>query len=212
MRYLIGHRGASGYEPENTIRSFRRALYDGANSLEMDLRLSGDGEIVVIHDRTVDRTTDGTGEVSSINLARLRELDAGRGERIPLLSEVIDLALRKDATMFLEIKVPGMGGTLVPALRESDAIGNSVVFGREQGREIHELEPKIGCTGPGIFRIGIHDLSPGAISEMHGRGLVLIHGDIDERKEMRRLIGLGLDGIITNYPNRLADVVRQYGK
>jgi len=207
VRYLIGHRCASGYEPENTMRSFRRALEDGANSLEMDLRSSSDGEIVVIHDRTVDRTTDGSGEVSSMDLSTLRKLDAGGGERTPILREVLDLARDNDATLFLEVKVPGVGELLISILKEQDSVDNSVIFDPALlVGEIHEIDSKTKCTEPGSFRVGIHDLSTEGIAEMHRRGLVLIHGDIDDEEEMHRLISLGLDGIITNYPNRLAGV------
>ena len=206
MRYLIGHRGASGYEPENTMRSFRRALEDGANSLELDLRRSRDGEIVVIHDRTVDRTTDGTGEVSRMDLSTLRGLDAGGGEKIPRLGDVLSLASQEDAVLFLELKVSGIGEKLLSELKEHNASERVVVFGRDAVGEVYGLDPGIRCTDPGLFRIGIRDLSPEGIAEMHSRGLVLIHGDIDDEEEMLRLIELGLDGIITNYPNRLARV------
>jgi glycerophosphoryl diester phosphodiesterase len=173
----------------------------------MDLRISSDGEIVVIHDRTVDRTTDGRGEVSNMDLPTLRKLDAGGGESIPVLNEVIHLAREYDATLFLEVKVPSIGELLIPTLREEDFLNNSVIFGPpDLVNEIHDIDPEVNCTEPGRFRVGIHDLSPGGIAGMHRRGLVLIHGDIDEEEEMRRLISLGLDGIITNYPNHLAGV------
>src|SRR5215475_8610435 len=80
---IIAHRGSMAIEPENTLRSFRRARSDGADEIELDLRLSADGEVVVIHDATVDRTTDGTGRVDAMSLDELRGLDAGLGERIP---------------------------------------------------------------------------------------------------------------------------------
>jgi glycerophosphoryl diester phosphodiesterase len=142
-----------------------------------------------------------------MDLSTLRKLDAGEAEPIPTLSEVLHLAREYEATLFLEVKVPGISELLIPALEDQNSVGNSVIFGpADLIREIHEIEPEVNCTEPGKFRVGIHDLSPDGISEMHGRGLVLIHGDIDEEGEMRRLIGLGLDGIITNYPNRLASV------
>jgi glycerophosphoryl diester phosphodiesterase len=208
LRYLIGHRGASGYEPENTMRSFRRAILDGANSLEMDLRMSCDGEIVLIHDRTVDRTTDGTGDVSELDLSTIRKLDAGCGERVPILDEVLRLADEHNATLFLELKAPGLAEMLLSALQDHDRIESAVVFGPPYlVEEVHGLDPRVGCTGPGKFRIGIRDLSVEGIAEMHSRGLVLIHGDIDEKEEIRRLMELKLDGIITNFPDRLAEVV-----
>jgi glycerophosphoryl diester phosphodiesterase len=92
---VFAHRGASVHAPENTLASFQRALDDGAPAIEFDVKLSADGQVVVIHDQTVDRTTDGHGKVRRLTLAQLRALDAGswfdisfRGERIPTLEEV----------------------------------------------------------------------------------------------------------------------------
>src|SRR3954471_3509525 len=83
---ITGHRGALGSEPENTLRSFRRAVADGCDEIELDLRVSADGELVIMHDATVDRTTSGSGEVAGLTLDKLRSLDAGFGEQIPTWS------------------------------------------------------------------------------------------------------------------------------
>ncbi len=95
---VLAHRGASDVAPENTLAAFRAALAVGADGFELDVTRCATGEIVVIHDDTVDRTTDGSGRVNTMSFSALRELDAGswfapqfRGERIPLLSEVLDL-------------------------------------------------------------------------------------------------------------------------
>ncbi len=107
---LVGHRGASAMAPENTMVSFERALADGADALEMDVWISADGHAVVIHDETVDRTTDGTGKVKDMSLADLRKLDAGSwfdpqfaGEKIPTLDEVLGWAAGK-LRLILELK------------------------------------------------------------------------------------------------------------
>jgi len=110
MALNLGHRGASAAAPENTLAAFRRALELGADGFELDVTLSKDGETVVIHDDTVDRTTDGRGDVSEMTLAEIKRLDAGAwfapkfaGERIPILQEVFDLAGGK-AFINIEIK------------------------------------------------------------------------------------------------------------
>ncbi|MGW6709627.1 glycerophosphodiester phosphodiesterase, partial [Streptomyces sp. NPDC054956] len=91
MTFLtIGHRGVMGVEPENTLRSFVRAERSGMDVLALDLRLSKDGALVVLHDAEVDRTTDGSGAVADLTLAELRGLDAGEGQQVPLLEEVLD--------------------------------------------------------------------------------------------------------------------------
>jgi glycerophosphoryl diester phosphodiesterase len=112
---IFAHRGASAYAPENTLAAFQLALAQGAPAIEFDVKLSSDGEAVVIHDRSVDRTTDGTGKVAKLPLAALRELDAGswfsaqsappgsfRGERIPTLDEVFETVGKK---LFMNVEL-----------------------------------------------------------------------------------------------------------
>ncbi len=102
--FIVGHRGAKGLEPENTLKSVRRALELGVDAVEVDVRVSGDGYPVVIHDETVDRTTDGSGLVAEMSLEELRRLDAGGGEKIPLFEEVLREVHGK-AVLFVEFKV-----------------------------------------------------------------------------------------------------------
>ncbi len=88
---IVAHRGASAYEPENTLRAFRRAIELGADMSELDLQLSKDGALVVMHNYTVDETTNGHGAIQDLTLRELKQLDVGDGESIPVLQEVIDL-------------------------------------------------------------------------------------------------------------------------
>ena len=128
---LVGHRGALEVAPENTLASFQRALDDGVDVIEMDIRLSGDGHVVVMHDGTVDRTTNGTGLVSEMSVAQLKRLDAGAwfdaryvGERIPTLAEVLAWA-RGKVGLLLELKYYPYGGfdpVLVPRTLELIAL------------------------------------------------------------------------------------------
>jgi glycerophosphoryl diester phosphodiesterase len=137
---LVGHRGALEIAPENTMASFQRALEDGADVIELDICLSADGHIVVMHDATVDRTTNGTGLVSVLTLAELKRLDAGAwfdpqfaGERVPTLAEVLAWA-RGRIGLMLELKYYPYGSfetNLVPAtldlVRQYD-VADQVVF------------------------------------------------------------------------------------
>ena len=91
----VGHRGAMGYEPENTLRSFKKALELGVDMIEFDVYVCKSGELVVIHDDTLERTTNGKGLVIEKTLAELKELDAGKEEKIPTLEEIMDLADKK---------------------------------------------------------------------------------------------------------------------
>src|SRR5688500_14404877 len=87
----IGHRGAAGTESENTLRSFRRAIELGVDMIEFDVQATRDDHLVVLHDKRVDRTTSGRGLISELTIDEVRALDAGHGERVPLLSEVLEL-------------------------------------------------------------------------------------------------------------------------
>ena len=110
MSTIFAHRGASGHAPENTLEAFQLAVQMGADGIELDVHLSSDGELVVIHDETVDRTTNGSGSVSSKTLAQLKELDASKGmagftgAKIPTLAEVYDLIRPTKLVINVEIK------------------------------------------------------------------------------------------------------------
>jgi glycerophosphoryl diester phosphodiesterase len=107
MKYSIvrqAHRGASGLYPENTILSFSKAIEEGVEFIEMDLHLTRDRQVIIIHDETYDRTTNGTGWVWDMDMAEVRNLDAGQGEHVPSLFEVIDLARPTSVRLCLELK------------------------------------------------------------------------------------------------------------
>ena len=146
--WVIAHRGASAFAPENTLAAFRRAVEMRAEFIETDLQLSRDGNLVAIHDETLDRTTNGSGPVSAMPLTKLRQLDAGgwfnqkhagtaassnfAGERIPTIDEVLAFGRENDIGLFLEIKSAGNTGieaVLAGALRAADEINRTVVLG-----------------------------------------------------------------------------------
>jgi glycerophosphoryl diester phosphodiesterase len=117
---LVAHRGSSGSAPENTLASFRQAVADGADMIELDVRLSRDGHLVVLHDRTVNRTTNGRGKVWDLTLDELKALDAGSwfgkrfaGEHIPTLNDVVEL-LPSDLPINIEVKTDGQPRTVPP--------------------------------------------------------------------------------------------------
>ncbi|MDD5711087.1 MAG: glycerophosphodiester phosphodiesterase family protein [Candidatus Colwellbacteria bacterium] len=102
----IAHRGASGYEPENTLRSFSKALELGVDMIEFDVRICKGGDLVVFHDESLDRITNGQGHISNLALEDLKKYDVGKGERIPTLSEVLDLIDRR-VPVNIELKSKG---------------------------------------------------------------------------------------------------------
>ncbi|TFG88924.1 MAG: hypothetical protein E4H17_01560 [Gemmatimonadales bacterium] len=140
---VIGHRGAAGLAPENTIEGFRAGLEAGAEALEFDVRLSRDGKAVVIHDPTLDRTTDRVGTVSELTLDEIRQADAGyrfqsvggeypwrgRQVRVPTLEEVV--ASLHDVPLLIELKTPLAGPEVARVLREGGATDRAVVAGED---------------------------------------------------------------------------------
>jgi len=130
-----------GLEPENTLRSFRRAVALGADAVELDLRVSRDGHLVILHDADVDRTTDGDGPVSEMSLAELRQLDAGLGERIPTFTEVLD---EIELPIQAEIKSPKAGRLALDLIRERELLGRITVtsFSPEIIADVLSYEPK----------------------------------------------------------------------
>ena len=220
---LVAHRGAVGPgQPENTLAAFRQAIASGAEAIEIDLRGTKDGEIVVIHDRTVDRTTNGSGAVADQTLAELRRLDAGRGERIPTYQEVLRLVSGTGIVLLLDIK---RGGVLdrqkvMRATEEHNAVANVIVGPRnlEDLKAFRALNPDLRMLG---FIDEIEDILPfvqagadiirlwpewihadsGLVSRVRrlGKPVWTTAGDAP-REELQKLITLGVSGILVDQP------------
>ncbi|HNR58697.1 MAG TPA: glycerophosphodiester phosphodiesterase family protein, partial [Methanothrix sp.] len=137
MSKVIGHRGARSIAPENTLASIRAAGGCGADLVEVDVRLTKDGILVVIHDDSVDRTTNGSGKVEEMTLEEIRGLDAGRGERVPTLAEAARLAEELDLAIVVEMKEVGLEDLVVRELAGRRAIVTS--FFHQSVREVKEL-------------------------------------------------------------------------
>ncbi len=230
-RPLIGHRGASGSFPENTMLAFKQALREGADSVEFDVRLTADGVPVVIHDATLDRTTDGQGQVAELPLAAIREFDAGRGERISTLAQVLEELA--PTPVIVEIKeVEAAAG--VTAVIHAAGAGDRVVVGAFGGRSLVAVR-KGGLKSTATrWESGLHWLASRvgrahhagsydgfAVSEYRGRLKVVdrrflrsarsigkpVHvWTVDDVSDARRLRAMGVAGILTNFPARMREV------
>ncbi len=152
---IVGHRGWSEVYPENTAIAAKMAAKAGADGSEFDVYASSDGVVVTMHDKKVDRTTNGTGDITAKTLAELRELDAGAwkdprfaGERIPTLEEMLRALKGTGCMPVIEIKMPGISEKVVRAVRELDMVGEVAViaFDGNVVREIRALEPRIPCA------------------------------------------------------------------
>ena len=249
---VIGHRGAAGLCPENTLASIHRAAEVGADAVELDIRASAEGEPVMIHDATLERTTDGSGPVSERSLTELGQLDAGwhwhaddgesgrwrgQGLRIPTLETILR---ESPLPMVLEIKQENpalaerVGNMIIDCDRQHDAL--VVSFSHIVMRDYRQRFPQL-VTGSSVrelvwfqifARLGLARLfpPPGQVlqSRWHWRGLDQVNSTmlrrahalglpmhvwtINETAQMRELWRRGVDGIITDYPQRLAQILQ----
>lgn len=159
---VIAHRGFSGRFPENTLRSFREALKLPVDAIELDVRRTKDGVLVVIHDETIDRTTNGKGRVCDLTWDEIRRLDAGSwkgsdfaGERIPKLDEALRL-INGQVVVFLEIKEPDTAPQVVDVLRQLDAFSWVKIgsFHPQAISSVRGLAPEIPCSLIGSAKVG----------------------------------------------------------
>jgi len=142
---VIAHRGASAVEPENTLRSFARAIKLGAGMIELDLHATRDGRVVVIHDDDLSCTTTGRGHVSELSFDEVRRADAGKGERVPSLEETLELA-RGRVQLYLEIKAAAAAAETLRLVREFGMQRDVLLASfdlklmRQLGREVFDIE------------------------------------------------------------------------
>lgn len=221
MTIIIAHRGASAYEPENTLRSIKRALDLDSKMIEVDVRSSKDEHIAVIHDESVDRTTNSKGCVKDLALEDLKKLDAGKGEKIPTLQEVIN-AVKHKAILVIEIKVLDIEDSVVRII-EKEGVEREVIitsFYHPILRRTKELNPIIK-TGvifkchpikPADLALSAHAnslfpehryISKQMIKEVHDYNLEIYPWTIDDPDRASQLIGMEVDGIVTNKPDIL---------
>jgi glycerophosphoryl diester phosphodiesterase len=221
---VLAHR-VSKPGPEGTIAGAERAIALGVPILEMDVRLTHDGRAVILHDAAVDRTTDGKGPVAGMTLAEIKRLDAGGGERIPTVAEFL-AAIRGRAWVTLELKVVAAAERVVEAIRAADAFPWTVVRSPDLERlgALKEAEPRLltGAMAPWptsiarLSKLGIAAYTPASnekltredVAAFRSAGIAVWATLANEAGEMRRLAALGVDGIITDDPARLLEILR----
>jgi len=223
---IIAHRGASGRWPENTLLAFRKALDAGAKWLELDVHLSVDSQLVVIHDETLQRTTNGCGRVDKLSLAELRRLDAGMGESIPLLTEVLALAAGR-AAVNVELKGANTGvalGQLLVERKETDCLVAEIlasslyekelrsvsmllselrlaVVAEQFDRQLWQLAEELDLWSLNLSKQSIDKALIAKAQEQQRR---LLAFTVNEPEEVRRLKSWGLDGVFTDFPERFS--------
>ncbi len=234
---LVGHRGIAPGYPENTLAAYRNNIELGVDMIEIDLRGTQDGEVVVLHDETVDRTTDGEGDVAALTLAEVKELDAGSyvsqefaGERIPTYEEVLELVQGTDVKLLLDIKESEvLDKERIVRLTEAFGAELDVIVGLrslEDLAEFRALNPNLRTLGfiPSIVDMdefaeaGVDILrlwpawilaDPTIVEEAHrlGKPVWSTSGEAG-REELADLIKLGVNGFLTDVPAELAALLQ----
>jgi len=237
----IAHRGASAAAPPNTLAAFKKARELGADGVEFDVRRSADGIPVVIHDPTVDATTDGSGCVTDMTLTQLKGLDAGftfdpafAGERIPTLEEVLE-TVGDELFLNIELKTAsvrddGLAHAVVAQIERHHHDDNVLIssFNPFSLRSVKRIAPHIpvgilytsdiplplrrawlACLPPHEAHHPEHTMvNARFVARARRRGHQVNTWTVDDPAEMRRLIGLGVDGIITNVPDTLRRILK----
>lgn len=218
----IGHRGAAGHEPENTLRSIRKALELGAQAVEIDVYFI-DGQLVVFHDATLERTTNGRGRLSRMSFAKLRLLDAGKGEQIPTLEEVIETIGRR-AVLHIELKGKGTAGPVSKVIAQYRSRGwphDAVLVSSFHHKELATLAGKdiplgilynrtprgFAAFAKKIGATSIHLRSAyataGLLERAHAHDLKVFVFTVNDTAEIHRLKTLGVDGVFSDFPERV---------
>lgn len=224
--FVVGHRGAAGLEPENTLRSIGRAIDIGVDAVEVDARRSKDGELVIMHDPVVDRTTNGHGRVNSLTLKELKALDAGKGERIPTLDELI-AAVKGRVGLFVEIKEPETVPDVVGRIKEAGMAADTtfVSFFHASLLSAKQLSPSSRCgvifscdpADPAKLALDVRAdlvlpnhlyMSERTVREAHGRSLLVQTWTVNNSEDLARVVKFGVDGVASDFPNVMVESIR----
>lgn len=223
--FVVGHRGAAGLEPENTLRSVQRAIDIGVDAVEVDVRRSRDGELVIMHDPSVDRTTNGKGRVSALTVRELKGLDAGRGERIPTFGELV-AAVKGRVRLFVEIKEPETVSDIVAQLKSAGVAQETtfVSFFHPSLLDAKRLSPSSRCgaifscdpADPARLALDVEaDLilpnhlytSERTVKEAHGRSLLVQTWTVNSKEDLGRVVRMGVDGVASDFPNLMVESI-----
>lgn len=220
-RYRIGHRGAAGHAPENTLAAIKAGITAGVDLVELDVQVTRDSILVIMHDKRVDRTTNGSGYVSEMNLCEMRKLDAGDGEKVPTLVEVLDLA-RGNVGLMLEIISPGIAEQVLSAvqtsgfkepviyasflhsellqIRQSDpaALTLALLEGEPIDSTAFARDARVTHVG-----LGIDSLTSRFVESLHKESYLVFVYTVNDKRDVAVVKGMGVDGVISDFPEIL---------
>ena len=216
----VGHRGARAYEPENTLRSFKKALELGVDAVELDVRKTKESEIVVIHDADVKRTTNGTGLVSELTLKEIKSFAAEKDERIPTLEEAFDF-LDKKVKVFVELKETGIEEQVLAVVKKKKLTKNVIIvsFLEDALKKVRELDSEIE-TGliyakhknpvkaalelKAQWLLALYRFMHTAnVEKAHENGLKVLVWTVNTHEETLEMTKKGVDAIASDKPDML---------
>jgi glycerophosphoryl diester phosphodiesterase len=218
----IGHRGAGGHAPENTLAAIWKARSLDIDMVEVDLRETGDGHLVLLHDETVDRTTDKTGHLACLSLEQAQRLNAGNWQRIPTLEEALDTA-RHALGLILELKVEGIGIEARAVVGRSGFV-ETVLYASflfDELMRIRSADPQakiMPLLGERLPRDPVQDvltlnashvgvfyrtLTPALVKTYHNLGLRVFAYTVNDVRDIQYIRNLQVDGIISDFPDRI---------
>lgn len=217
----IGHRGAAGHAPENTLRAVEVAIALKADLAEVDLQRTRDGHIILLHDRTVNRTTNGRGPLAGLSLQEVRRLDAGKGQRVPTLDELLRAASGRIGLM-LEMKMEGLAEDVVKSVKQARFPGHLIYasFLHKEMLRVRDFDPHaltltlfegVPVNPVAIVRdarathagIALDSLTPTFVKALRVAGTRIFTYTVNDPADIHYARSLGVDGIISNYPDRL---------
>ena len=218
----IGHRGAAGHAPENTLAAIWKARSFHADLIELDLRETNDGHLVLLHDDTIDRTTNKTGPVAGMSLEQVQRLDAGNGQRIPTLEEALEIAAGRIG-LILELKVEGIGKEACAIVKRKE-FRDPPIYASFLIDELHRVrqvdssaklmvllsrilprDPVADVVAARASHVGLHfsSVTPALLQTYHNLGRMVFTYTVNEPADIRRMRDLGVDGIISDFPDRV---------
>jgi glycerophosphoryl diester phosphodiesterase len=226
QRIIIAHRGTSAHAPENTILSFEKAWRFGADMIELDVHETADGHLVCIHDSTVDRTTNGTGEVDSLTLSEIQRFDAGMGQQIPLLEDVLKFSQGR-IQVNIELKIAGLEERIANLVQDLDITDDIIIssflhLSLSVIKEISEkiriailVQNEIANLPSYTNEISAYAINPAIeltsamlITNSHELAIKVFPWTVNDEETMMRLLYVGVDGLITDYPDVGVNLVK----
>ncbi|MGY5860529.1 MAG: glycerophosphodiester phosphodiesterase family protein [Candidatus Thorarchaeota archaeon] len=224
---VVGHRGASGLAPENTMLAHRAAYDAGAHMVEIDVQETLDGKLVCIHDYNVDRTTNGSGAVAELSYREIQELDAGNGAKIPTLTEVLDY-VRGKMKINIELKVTDIEKDVLSMVNERSMNSNVVVSSflhgtlvatRNLDSDIYtavldetlrdDLISNVLELKANALNLDHTLLTPDILEQAHGENIEVFAWTVNDSSKMKDFYKMGVDGIITDYPDIAIEILNK---